>query len=66
MTAAPSRPSPPAHVRARGRMTIDQATGAVPCRDLRVLGLLTGGDPAQDADWDALVAGRVRAVLDHF
>ena len=41
-------------------------TGAVPCRDLRVLGLLTGGDPAHDADWDALVAGRVRAVLDHF
>ena len=41
-------------------------TGAVPCRDLRVLGLLTGGDPAQDADWDALVAGRVRGVLDHF
>ena len=41
-------------------------TGAVPCRDLRVLGLLSGGDPAQDADWDALVAGRVRGVLDHF
>ncbi len=41
-------------------------TGAAPCRDLRVLGLLTGGDPAQDADWDALVAGRVRGVLDHF
>ena len=41
-------------------------TGAAPCRDLRVLGLLTGGDPAQDADWDALVAGRVRAVLDEF
>lgn len=41
-------------------------TGARPCRDLRVLGLLTGGDPAQDADWDALVAGRVRGVLDHF
>lgn len=41
-------------------------TGAAPCRDLRVLGLLTGGDPAEDADWDALVAGRVRGVLDHF
>ncbi|GAA3577271.1 GNAT family N-acetyltransferase [Microlunatus spumicola] len=41
-------------------------TGATPCRDLRALGLLTGGDPAQDADWDALVAGRVRGVLDHF
>lgn len=41
-------------------------TGARPCRDLRVLGLLTGGDPAQDGDWDALVAGRVRGVLDHF
>ena len=41
-------------------------TGAAPCRDLRVLGLLTGGDPAQDADWDALVAGRVRGVLDYF
>ena len=41
-------------------------TGALPCRDLRVLGLLVGGDPAQDADWDALVAGRVRGVLDHF
>ena len=41
-------------------------TGAAPCRDLRVLGLLTGGDPDQDADWDALVAGRVRGVLDHF
>ncbi|RYZ26798.1 MAG: hypothetical protein EOP01_08530, partial [Propionibacteriaceae bacterium] len=41
-------------------------TGAVPCRDLRVLGLLTGGDPAQDGDWDALVAGRARGVLDHF
>ncbi len=41
-------------------------TGAAPCRDLRVLGLLTGGDPAQDADWDALVAGRVQAVLDGF
>lgn len=41
-------------------------TGALPCRDLRVLGLLNGGDPAQDGDWDALVAGRVRGVLDHF
>jgi predicted acetyltransferase len=41
-------------------------TGAAPCRDLRTLGLLTGGDPAEDADWDALVAGRVRGVLDHF
>ena len=41
-------------------------TGAAPCRDLRVLGLLTGGNPAEDADWDALVAGRVRGVLDHF
>jgi predicted acetyltransferase len=41
-------------------------TGAAPCRDLRTLGLLTGGDPAQDADWDALVGGRVRGVLDHF
>lgn len=41
-------------------------TGARPCRDLRLLGLLTGGDPAEDADWDALVAGRVRGVLDHF
>ena len=41
-------------------------TGAAPCRDLRALGLLTGGDPAQDADWDALVAGRVRGALDHF
>ena len=27
---------------------------------------LTSGDPAQDADWDALVAGRVRGVLDYF
>ncbi len=41
-------------------------TGARPCRDLRVLGLLVGGDPAEDATWDALVAGRVRGVLDHF
>ena len=41
-------------------------TGAAPCRDLRALGLLTGGNPAEDADWDALVAGRVRGVLDHF
>ena len=41
-------------------------TGAAPCRDLRVLGLLSGGDPAEDADWDAVVAGRVRGVLDHF
>nr|WP_232531415.1 GNAT family N-acetyltransferase [Microlunatus antarcticus] len=41
-------------------------TGAAPCRDLRTLGLLTGGDPGQDADWDALVAGRVRGVLDYF
>ncbi|SEQ96678.1 GNAT family N-acetyltransferase [Microlunatus flavus] len=41
-------------------------TGARPSRDLRVLGLLVGGDPAQDADWDALVAGRVHGVLDHF
>ena len=41
-------------------------TGARPCRDLRTLGLLVGGDPAQDATWDALVAGRVRGVLDHF
>ena len=41
-------------------------TGAAPCRDLRALGLLSGGDPTQDADWDALVAGRVRGALDHF
>ncbi|MGI3781482.1 MAG: GNAT family N-acetyltransferase [Janthinobacterium lividum] len=41
-------------------------TGAAPCRDLRALGLLTGGDPVEDADWDALVAGRVRGVLDYF
>ena len=41
-------------------------TGAAPCRDLRTLGLLTGGDPSEDADWDAAVAGRVRGVLDHF
>ena len=41
-------------------------TGAAPCRDLRLLGLLGGGDPVQDADWDALVAGRVRGVLDYF
>ena len=41
-------------------------TGTVPCRELRTLGLLTGGDPAEDADWDAMVAGRVRGVLDHF
>jgi predicted acetyltransferase len=41
-------------------------TGAAPCRDLRALGLLTGGDPAQAGDWDALVAGRVRGALDHF
>jgi predicted acetyltransferase len=41
-------------------------TGARPCRDLRTLGLLVGGDPAEDATWDAVVAGRVRGVLDHF
>jgi predicted acetyltransferase len=41
-------------------------TGAAPCRELRVLGLLTGGDPAEDADWDALFSGRVRGVLDYF
>lgn len=41
-------------------------TGARPCRDLRTLGLLVGGDPAQDATWDAVVAGRVPGVLDHF
>lgn len=41
-------------------------TGAAPCRDLRTLGLLTGGDAADDAGWDALVAGRVRGVLDYF
>jgi predicted acetyltransferase len=41
-------------------------TGTSPCRDLRALGLLWGGDRAEDADWDALVAGRVGGVLDHF
>jgi len=41
-------------------------TGARPCRDLRALGLLVGGDRAEDATWDALVAGRVHGVLDHF
>ena len=41
-------------------------TGALPCRELRTLGLLAGGDPAQDPDWDALVSGRFRAVLDDF
>lgn len=41
-------------------------TGAAPCRDLRALGLLSGGDPADDASWDALVSGRARGVLDHF
>jgi predicted acetyltransferase len=41
-------------------------TGTRPCRDLRTLGLLVGGDPADDATWDAVVAGRVQGVLDHF
>ena len=40
--------------------------GAAPCRDLRALGLLTGGEPAEDADWDALFSGWPNRVRDTF
>ena len=40
--------------------------GAAPCSDVRALGLLTGGEPAQDADWDALFSGWPNRVRDTF
>ncbi len=40
--------------------------GSAPCGVLRSLGLLRGGDPADDLTWDALFAGRPPAVLNTF
>jgi predicted acetyltransferase len=40
--------------------------GAAPCGELRALGLLRGGEPAADAVWDALFAGRRPHVRDQF
>lgn len=40
--------------------------GAASCADLRALGLLTGGDQRQDADWDALFGGWPNRVRDTF
>lgn len=40
--------------------------GAAPSSELRLLDLLHGGDPADDATWDALFAGRRPHVRDQF
>ncbi len=43
-----------------------QYAGAATAADLRVFGLLTGGDPDHDADWDAAFGGRPNRVRDTF
>ncbi len=40
--------------------------GAQSCANLRVAGLLHGGDLADDLDWDALFAGRQLHIRDYF
>ena len=41
-------------------------SGAQSCANLRVAGHLTGGDRAEDLDWDALFGGRQRHIRDYF
>lgn len=40
--------------------------GVQSCANLRTLGYLTGGDPADDATWDVLFAGRPHQIRNYF
>ena len=40
--------------------------GVQSCANLGAAGLLSGGDVAQDLDWDALFGGRQAHIRDYF